>query len=252
MNVKWIALLSCLVCLILTVAVSAQEDREAIADPVKVVRMYQKDLPGEVDLQAFLSSGEVKVTGGVQCIPSRVTPGPAPAPYPQAVVWEKGIEQLGASPVACDGITFLSGDDWKPRELVLMLWKIRIPRPNSRLASEFQRNITLSLWVDFSEDKVWGKSERVVFENFNIAKLFPYRWSALEIWYLTYFFVPTVSDMSAQCGGGWTKYTTKLWMRSGLSYDDPDVSPAGQALFGEYEDYQIIYSETRSNKKVKG
>jgi hypothetical protein len=251
MNLKQVALLTCLICLILASAVFAQEEK-LVVEQDKIVRLYQKDLPAEVNLQAFLETGEVKLADGVQCFPSRIVTGPAPAPYPTPLIWEKGIEQLGPSSATCDGILFLTGGDWSPYKLALMLWKIRIPQPAKRLASEFGRDLTLSLWVDLNEDKAWGKDELMVNESFNIHKLFPYRWSSLEIWYLTWFVVPKVSQVSMQCGGGWTKYTTKLWMRGALSYDDSDVSPAGQFLFGEVEDYQVTYEEIKTGKKTKG
>jgi hypothetical protein len=251
MNLKWVALLSCLACLILASTVLAQEE-EVVVDQNKVVRLYQKDIPQNVNLQAYLSTGEVKLAGGVQCFPSKIIPGPAPAPYPQAIIWEKGIEQLGTTPVTCDGIVFLTGDQWMPNQLVLMLWKIRIPQPSRRLASEFNRDLTLSLWVDLNEDKAWGQNERMVNESFNIHWLFPYRFSCLEVWYLTWFVVPKASAVSTHCGTGWTKYTTKLWMRGALSYDDVDVSPMGQSLFGEFEDYQISYQEIKTGQKTKG
>lgn len=251
MILKSVAMLACLTCLILASDICAQET-EITVDQGKVILLYQKDLPPQVDLQTFLSTGQVKVSAGLQCFPARIVPGPAPAPYPSAIIWDKGIEQLGPSSVTCDGIVFLTGDQLSPRQFVLMLWKVRIPRPSQRLASEFERDLTLSLWLDLNEDKAWGRNERMVSESFNIRRLFPNTWSSLEIWYLTCFVVPKGAGVSSEGGRGWTKYTTKLWVRGAVSYDDSDVSPAGQFLFGEVEDYQISYEEFRTANKTKG
>jgi hypothetical protein len=43
----------------------------------------------------------------------------------------------------------------------------------------------------------------------------------------------------------------KLWARGVLSYDDPDVSPDVEQLFGEAEDYQVSYFETRGMKEKR-
>ncbi len=259
MNFKWSVSLACLVCLILASTLSAQDD-VSVANPTagnstssgNVVRLYSKNLPPEVNLQAYLNAGEVKLMDGLQCTPPVITPGPAPSPYPQAVIWEKGIEQLGPSSAKCDGIWFINGNLWQPRKLALVMWKIRIPQASKRLASEFERDLALSLWVDGNEDKAWGRNERLINENFNIKKCFPTKWSYLEIWYLTCFVIPRSSSLGEECGGGAVMYKTKLWIRGAVSYDDADVSPAGQFLFGEVEDYQINYFEIKYPDKNKG
>jgi hypothetical protein len=253
MNVKWLTCFACLMCLILSSVVFAQEDDVILTQPVtKVIRLYSQDLPPDVNLQAYLSSGEVKLTNGLECVAPKITPGPAPAPYPQAIVWEKGIEQLGGSSVTCDGIWFINGNLWSPHQLALVLWKISIPHPSVRRAEEFTKDLTLSLWVDCNEDKAWGRNERMINDSFNIKKLFPNTWSCLEIYYLSWFFIPrATSFVEVNCGGGVKRYETKLWVRGTLSYDDADVSPAGQALFGEYEDYLINYFEIVYGNKTK-
>jgi len=253
MNKKSISLLACLICLILASTLSAQ-DEVVLSNPTQhVIRMYSKSLPAEVDVQGYLKTGEVLLTSGLQCTAPKILPGPAPVPYPQVVVWEKGIEQLGPTSMTCDGMWFINGNLWQPHKIALILWKIRIPNASKRLASEFARDLTISLWVDSNEDKAWGRNERVLNESLNIGTLFPSRWPYFEVWYLTCFLVPNTSPVGQNCGNGNYKYETKLWVRGALSYDDVEVSPAGQFLFGEVEDYQLNYFEIRRvNDKVKG
>lgn len=251
MKLRWIASLVCLVSLVLASTLSAQDDPIAV-NTQQVVRLFSKDLPAEVNVQAYLKTGEVALTNGLQCTAPKILPGPAPAPYPQAVIWEKGFEQLGATSITCDGMWFINGNLWQPHKIALVLWKIRIPQPSKRLASEFARDLTLSLWVDNNEDRAWGQKERVLSESFNIGNWFPNKWSFLEVWYLTCFHIPSITTVGQQCGGGAMKYETKLWIRGAVSYDDTDVSPAGECLFGEVEDYQINYFEIRYPDKIKG
>ena len=254
MNKKSIPLLACFICLILASTLNAQDEPVigTAANGSTVVHMYSKDLPPEVNLQAYLRSGEVLLSNGLQCTAPRVVPGPAPAPYPQVVIWEKGIEQLGPTSVSCDGIWFINGNLWQPHKIALVLWKIRIPNASKRLVSEFERDLTVSLWVDSNEDQAWGRSERVLNESLNIGMLFPCAWSTIEVWYLTCFRVPNIVSVGVDCGHGAVKYETKLWIRGALSYDDVEVSPAGQFLFGEVEDYQINYFEIRYGDRPKG
>ncbi len=40
-----------------------------------------------------------------------------------------------------------------------------------------------------------------------------------------------------------------LWVRGIVSYDDPDVSPDGEQIFGEVEDYRVAYMKTPRNMK---
>jgi hypothetical protein len=252
MKLQRVAYVACLICLILAPTLNAQDEPVAI-NTQQVVRLYSNDLPAEVDIQAYLKTGQVKLTNGLECSAPRIVTGPAPAPYPQAVIWEKGIEQLGPTSTACDGMWFINGNLWQPHKIALVMWKIRVPQPSKRLATEFDRDLTISLWVDGNEDKVWGKNERVLNESFNIGRFFPNHWSYLEIWYLTCFRIPSTSSLGQDSNGkGATKYETKLWVRGAVSYDDADVSPAGDLLFGEVEDYQIEYFEIRTKDKAKG
>lgn len=255
MSRKWITFL--IVFLFLTVAYSSAytqllEPTEIKTFDVDVIRLYQEDLPADIDIQAFKDNGEIKLLGGLQCFPPMVTPGPAPDPYPHVHVWESGIEQLGPTSVNCDGIWFINGNLWLPRKYALVLWKIRIPEPKSRFATEFIKDLTVSLWVDWNQDKNWGKEEKVINCSINIEKFFPFKCSWLEIWYLTWFRIPRVTEMIDEPVEG-RRYTAKLWARGVLSYDDPDTSPDGEGLFGEVEDYQISYFEIiQKHKKRDG
>jgi hypothetical protein len=232
-------------------ATHAQDLQHADVQKVegKVIRLYDEELAKDIDIDAFMETGEVRLQGGLQCFPPMVMPGPAPDPYPHVHVLEKGIEQLGRTSENCDGIWFINGNLWLPRKYALVLWKIRIPEPSSRFEYEFTKDLTVSLWVDFNQDKNWGKEEKVITRSFNIEEFFPYRWPYLEIWYLTCFRIPSVVDMIEDPGDG-KKYTTKLWARGVLSYDDLDASPDGESVFGEVEDYQLSYFEIiRKDKK---
>jgi hypothetical protein len=40
---------------------------------------------------------------------------------------------------------------------------------------------------------------------------------------------------------GWKQEILYFWVRGSLAYDDPDVSPDGEQLFGEAEDYRVSY-----------
>jgi hypothetical protein len=251
MKLQWIVSVVCLVCLVLASNLSAQDDPKTDG-PEKVVRLCSKSLPEGVDVQAYLSTGEITLVNGDQIAANKVLVGPAPAPYPQPVFWEKGIEQLGPTSITCDGMWFINGNLWQPNKIALALWKIRIPASSQRLASEFNRDLTMSLWVDTNEDKAWGKNELVFRESFNIQNWFPNNWSCLEIWYLTWFSIPSTTALGQNCGGGATKYETKLWTRCAISYDDADVSPAGQFLFGEVEDYRFNYFEIKYPQKHQG
>jgi hypothetical protein len=199
-----------------------------------------------------MGTGEVKLLGGLQCIPPQVTPGPAPAPYPTPFVWEKGIEQLGAASASIDGIWFVNGNLWNPHKLALVMWKIRIPDAKKRFATEFGEDLTLSLWVDWNQDRAWTTNEKMINLDFSIQQFFPNNWPCIEIYYLTWFWIPRATTFTMEKGGGVTKYTAKLWCRGALSYDDSEVGAAGQSLFGEYEDYQVNYFEIVPNPKTKG
>lgn len=242
MSGKRIILLTCLLCLIFIVSIPYAQQFVPMEQPARVIRLYAEDLPPEVDLESYLQTGEVKLLGGHDILPPKITPGPAPDPYPHVHVWEKGVEQLGESPDECDGIWFVNGNLWHPKKWALVRWNIRIPLSDDRFASEFEEDVTLSLWVDWNQDRMWGKNERVLNESLNIHEHFPHMGPFMEISYLTKFRIPETTVVEIM-GKGAVKYETRLWARGVLSYDDPDVSPDGECLFGEVEDYLINYFE---------
>jgi GEVED domain len=248
MSLKRRVFFACLVCLILASSVLAQDD-VIPTETVKVVRLHSSSLPADFNLTAWLETGDFGLTAPVNN-EKKAVPGPAPAPYPTAKIWDKGIEQLGASFSVCDGITFVNGPNWVPTKEAVILWIIRIPNPSMRLSSEFERDLTLQLWVDWNENRAWDRNERVICENLNVRNLFPSTARYIEVQYLTSFIVPYVGGHEG--GSGAMKYETKVWARGGLTYDDNDASPAGQALFGEYEDYQLLYQVIQTGTKTKG
>lgn len=257
MRSKWTVALSCLVCLILASSLLAQDDEVRVVKPAEnVVRLASPSVTSELDVSHWIETGEIMVTCDPAGDPNRVIPGPAPAPYPVAVVWEKGIEQLGASKDVCDGLWFINGHLLVAGKKALVLWKIRIPNPSQRLQDEFSRDLALQLWVDWNENKNWEKSERMIFEKLNVENLvrfiqgFPVTLPYLEVYYLTCFSVPKIVKFEG--GRGATKYETRVWVRGALTYDDEDASPVGETLFGEYEDYQLNWFEIRTGDKTKG
>jgi hypothetical protein len=244
-NLKLRALMLCLVCLILASTLQAQD--EIIVKPDNVVRLYSANLPSGVNVTGWVETGNLALLAPIDN-PGKATPGPAPAPYPVATIWEMGIEQLGASNAVCDGLCFVNGPLWVPGKNALILWTIRIPNPGKRLQSEFARDLTLQLWVDWNENKAWEQGERVIVENINVQNLLPSKASYLEIQYLTSFFIPHLPQYMSSAGA--TKYSTKLWIRGALTYDDNDAAPMGDFLFGEYEDYLVNFQENQSNTKI--
>ena len=237
--------------LVLTFTLSAAYGETTIIPievPREIVRLYQDGLPSDVDVDLFLETGEVQLVSGGWFHPPKIVPGPAPEPYPYVHMWEPGVEQLGKDAAKCDGIWFINGNLWHPKKIALVLWKIRVPDPTARFASEFEQDLTVSLWVDWNQDKMWGKNEKVINCSLNIEKFLPPRCGYLEIWYLTWFRVPTASTVGADCGYR-PNERIKLWARGILSYDDPDTSPDGECVFGVVEDYQINYFEIDKKKK---
>ncbi|RJR29881.1 MAG: hypothetical protein C4574_02970 [Candidatus Latescibacterota bacterium] len=250
MNVKRTSFMMCLVCLMLASTLAAQDDDIAVVRKDNVVRLASPSVSAEFDVAHWVATGELILAAGPVNNTNKATPGPAPAPYAQAVVWEKGIEQLGASATICDGITFVNGPQWVANKPALVLWTIRIPNPSRRLLSEFSRDLTLQLWVDWNENKVWEKRERVIEQTLNFADLLPSSAPYIEIQYMTSFVVPRITHFAG--GYGVTKYEAKVWVRGGLTYDDPDASPVGETLFGEYEDYLLNWFEIQTGTKTKG
>ena len=248
MNFKWIMCIACLTCLMLASTLSAQEEIP-IDTGGKVIRLAAPNVPAEFNITTWLQTGDFGVAYPVDNM-RKAAPGPAPAPYPVAKVWDKGIEQLGVSAVTCDGMCFVNGPLWVPGKNALVLWTIRVPNPSRRLATEFDRDLTLQLWVDWNENRAFDKGERMIVQSFNIGNLFPTMAPFIEIQYLTTFTVGHLPQYVRT--GGTSKYETKLWVRTAVSYDDNDASPAGQALFGEYEDWLLNFQENQSAIKTKG
>jgi hypothetical protein len=109
------------------------------------------------------------------------------------------------------------------------------------------------MWVDWSQDRMWGKREKMIAQNLDLSQYFPTNQDYLEFQYLTWFWIPYDTDFIGLAGKGATsgapKAAKKLWVRCGLSYDDPDKSPDGEALFGEVEDYQVTYFNNKDQQK---
>ncbi|MFA4948871.1 MAG: GEVED domain-containing protein [Candidatus Krumholzibacteriia bacterium] len=245
MNFKLSALCACLVCLILAPTLHAQDDIAVKTD--NVIRLYSPNLPADVNVAGWVKTGDFGLLAPIDNT-KKATPGPAPAPYPVAMIREKGIEQLGISGTVCDGICFVNGPLWVPGKHALILWTIRIPKPGKRLQSEFMRDLTLQLWVDWNENKAWEQRERMIVQNVNIQNLLSTPAPFIEIQYLTSFVIPRLSLFTG--GSGATKYEAKLWVRGALTYDDNDAAPMGDFLFGECEDYLVNYQEIQSSTKI--
>jgi hypothetical protein len=250
MNKQRITFLVCLLCLIFASSILYAQEFVPIEQLVKVIRLYNPALPSDVDLNAYLETGEVALLGGQDILPPKITPGPAPAPYPHVHVWDPGIEQLGESMVACDGIWFINANLWHPNKWALVRWNIRIPDSDERDASEFSEDLTVSLWVDWNQDRTWSKNEQTLCDHINVYEQFPHVGPYMEISYLTMFRIPEAAIWESM-GQGAEKYTAKLWARGVLSYDDPDASPDGESLFGEVEDFQINFFEIQHDLKQK-
>jgi hypothetical protein len=244
-NSKLSALLVCLICLILASTIHAQEEIAIRTD--NVVRLYSPNLPADVNVAEWVRTGELAVLAPIDN-PGKATPGPAPAPYPVATIWEKGIEQLGASSATCDGLCFVNGPLWVPGKHALILWTVRIPNPARRLQSEFVKDLTLQLWVDLNENKAWEQRERMIVQSINLQNLLPSMAPYIEVQYLTSFAIPRIAGFMG--GSGATKYSAKLWVRGALTYDDNDAAPMGDMLFGETEDYLVNYQEIRTDTKI--
>ena len=251
MNRNWITFLTILLCLVLLASVAYAQEIKPRVRTENVVRLYQEDLLSEVDINTYLESGEIKLLSGLEMVPPKAVPGPAPDPYPHVHMWERGIEQLGPTMDHCDGIFFVNGPVWHPKKYALVLWKVVIPDAGQRLPTEFTRDLTLSMWVDWNQDRMWGKNEKMINLSFNILEYMPGS-GPLEIQYLTKFRIPQAFVMESMLPGGGTKQLeAKLWVRGAVSYDDPDTSPDGECLFGEVEDWQVYYFEIEAGKWVR-
>jgi hypothetical protein len=212
--------------------------------------LYDEIVVGEVDVGRFTTTGEVAFLRGVAKF-SETDLGPAPAPYPQIQLWEPDYENTGASNAQVDGIWFINlGQHWVKNRLALVLWKIVIPNANSRMTSEFAEDLTISLWVDWDQGDMWDKDELMLRDHLNISHLLPTEDETLCVYYLTAFRVPDVTQMESS--KKWQNPNLDIrfyWVRGTLAYDDPDVSPDGNQLFGEAEDYRVSYLVANTKKQ---
>ena len=251
MNGNRITLIAGIVCLLFAIsALNAQVKVPLQPLNSNVIYLYQEGLPQEVDIETYSRTGEVVLLQGKDILPPKITPGPAPGYYPHVHMWEKGIEQLGDSPDDCDGIWFINANLWHPKKWALVRWKIRIPNADQRSATEFEQDVNLHLWVDFNNDRAWGKNEKMLEEHLNLQEYFPTSSSFIEISYLTMFRIPATAEL-AYTAGTVDKIEGRVWARGIISYDDPDTSPDGECLFGEVEDYHINWFEIMEPEKKK-
>jgi hypothetical protein len=223
-------------------AVSAETD----------IYLYNESVANDVDIGAFLENGEVLVLDwdGLDSKPFIFT-GPAPDPYPHVHVWEKDVERLGTSSETIDGIRFVNhGTHFVKNRQAVVVWTIEIPLASERFASEFGEDMTLSLWVDWNGDQMWSKDEKVVHEHLNMHGYMPTEEDVMRVTYMTKFRVPAVEDLIVGTKKGDNdRDVINLWARGIVSYDDPDVSPDGEQIFGEVEDYRLRYMKTPRGKK---
>lgn len=215
------------------------------AHATKHIYLYDPSVTTAIDLNAYLSTGTVQKPGGGG-FTQYVDKGPAPSSYPTIQISENSFECLGVSNVQIDGVVFVNhGNYYVPNKLALVLWTVRISNASQRAQTEFQRDLTLSLWVDWNQDNTWKPGERMIVKSFNLANQFPTTENEIVVSYLTSFRVPDVTSeefLSSQAKyGSSDKDVRHLWVRALVAYDDPDVSPDGAQLFGEYEDYRVAY-----------
>ena len=209
------------------------------------IYLYSGDITGEIDIDRFVSSGEIMFLTGT-ANKQYIVPGPAPEPYPELHVWETGIEQIGPSGMEIDGMVFINhGTHWVAGRRALVEWKIDIPQAAARLANEFEQNLTITLWVDWNRDQQWAQNEQMILQHFNLHEFFPTTDGMIHVTYLTSFRVPDVDDLlSSARKGDKDRDVYNLWVRGVLSYDDASVSPDQEQLFGDGEDYMVRYMKT--------
>lgn len=214
------------------------------------VYLYDNAIANDVDIAGYLLTGDVSFKTGYGA-PVKVDLGPAPSPYPTIHVWEPQYEWLGTG-FQTDGIRFVNvGQNWVKNQLALVLWIIRLPSADQRMASEFSEDVTLSMWVDWDQSSMWDKSELVLRQHINLHDYMPADQQSIYVYYLTGFRVPDLEETMTGTARWWEwkKDTGKMWVRGVLSYDDPDVSPDGEQLFGDVEDYAVTYQIM--NKKAR-
>jgi hypothetical protein len=217
----------------------------SVSHAAKHVYLYDPAVADDIDLNAYLADGTVRKAGGGSFAPY-VQKGPAPAPYPTIDISEKSFEHLGTTNVQIDGVVFENhGNYYVPNKEAIVLWTIRVPSASQRSAAEFQNDLTLSLWIDWNQDNNWKPSERMITRSFNLASHLPTTQDEIIVSFVTSFIVPNIMSeefLSAQAKyGNSGKDIRYLWVRTLVAYDDADVSPDGDQLFGEYEDYRVAY-----------
>jgi hypothetical protein len=208
------------------------------------VYLYDPEVASMVDLKLFLSDGTVEPLTEEPLIRQTVEKGPAPAPFPSINIAERSFEQIGASNAQIDGIVFMNHNQhYVANRRALVLWIIKIPSAAARAASEFGEDLTLSLFVDWNQDKMWKESERTTRSALDLGPYLPTASDNIIVYYLTSFKVPDVTLImeSNKTFGTSGKDVRKMWARAVLSYDDFDANAGGGQLFGEYEDYLVSY-----------
>ncbi|UCG52059.1 MAG: hypothetical protein JSW58_00450 [Candidatus Latescibacterota bacterium] len=217
------------------------------------IYLYNEEVANDIDIEAFLEDGEVVLVDGGSGEGSMkyVETGPAPPPYPQVQVWEKDIERLGPTSNQVDGLRFINhGTHWVKNRQALVLWTIEIPQALERFDTEFGEDLTLSLWVDWNRDEMWNKNEKMIHAHVNLHEFFASSEETIRVHYLTGFQIPDIDAMVlAEKQGDSLRDVVNLWVRGIVSYDDPDVSPDGEQIFGEVEDYRVKYMMTPRGKK---
>jgi hypothetical protein len=222
------------------------------------VHLYNENVVGRVNVGVFVESGEIVMPDGSVGKLSAMNRelSSQSSVYDQVQVWEKDIERLGAKSFEPDGIWLVNfGGFWFKKRVTLVLWEIQIPNASSRSPSEFDEDITLSLWADWNQDLMWDKGERVINDHISLRHCFPTSKQTLRVYYLTLFVVPDLDSMDLGKTPGdpedqWIKKgTVNIWVRGIVSYDDPDVSPDGSQIFGEVEDYRVSYRKTSGYRR---
>ena len=218
------------------------------ADAAKRIYLYDPSVTSDVDINAYLEDGTLQAPNG-KSFSQHVEKGPAPASFPTIAVSENSFEHLGASNAEIDGVIFINHANYyvADREAIV-LWTIRIPNASSRTPGEFESDLTLSLWIDWNQDTIWRVGECMIRKSLNVQSEFPTAEDEILVYYLTSFFVPdlqeiaSMQDLQAEAKYGKAEKDIRyLWARALVAYDDPDVSPDGAQLFGEYEDYRVAY-----------
>lgn len=208
------------------------------------VYLYDASVASLVDLTLFLSDGTVEPLDEEPLLVQDLQEGPAPAPFPSINIAEKSFEQIGASNAQIDGVIFMNHNKhYVANRRALVLWVIKIPNASARLASEFDQDLTLSLFVDWNQDKAWKENERTTRAALDLGPYLPTAADEIVVYYLTSFRVPDVSMImeSNKSPNTATKQVRNMWARAVLSYDDFDANAGGGQLFGEYEDYLVSY-----------